>query len=395
MKNILIFDLETEGHHTDYLLSLIRYLAKTDMKNSYIIVTDSRFENHYHEFKEKYLQKSPDNLHIDYINSRDLEKSKLLPLKHRSLWEWELYIQKLKEHKASSGILMYFDLFQWGIFKGSKNEVPTAGILFRAKIGGNYQFGLTEKVKNKIAHYILQFSVKRAGIQKLFLLDKYAVKKYDEDLTNVSIMHLADPIMQFQKLQEYEKNQLRENFGITINQKVFLIFGFLDQRKGIEQVILALKGMPESEQKKITLLIAGPVALNLKEYISKIEDSTLHHFQLIIKNQEFRNEDIQHLFEISDLILALYQNHVGMSSVVVRAAISKKPIIAADYGMMGRYVTDHQLGHVVNPINTSQVKEVFSKFLSRDIIANEQNQSEVATANSADTFAASILSFNN
>lgn len=393
MSCILIFDLETEGHHSDYLLSLIQYLAKSDNGKTYVIVTDSRFETHYREFQTKYLTNSPRNFSIDYVNSRDLAISKQLPLKKRSLWEWELYIQKLREHNATSGILMYFDLFQWGIFKGTPNPIPTAGILFRAKIGGNYNFNLRDKIKNWIAHQILKSSLKRASINQLFLLDKYAIQKYGNDLKRIKITHLADPIMQFKELNRTEKDELKSLLSIKANQKVYLIFGFLDERKGIEQTINALQQMPIEEQSKITLLIAGPVALNFKSYVSTIDANKLA-FNIILKNQEFRNEDIQHLFEISDLILALYQNHVGMSSVVVRAAISRKPIIAANYGMMGRYVKDHKLGAVVDAANTKQIAHFFSDFLRGNIIADENLQSEVAKSNSADTFAETILSFN-
>ncbi len=393
MKTLLIFDLETSGHHTDYLLSILKFAA-LHKTQKLVFVCDRRFESSKIHFCEVYLKSQFEDFTFDYVESFELDTIKQWNIRKRSVWEWELYLQKLKQHKADAGILMYFDLFQWGMFKGSKNEIPTAGIIFRAKAGSNYQFGWLNSLKNKISFNILKQAVERAGVRRLFLLDKYAVNSFKEVFTGLSVSHIADPVMHFESLNEKDKQAYRQNLGIHEGRIVFLIFGFLDERKGVRHSIEALMQLPKVVQSKICLLIAGPIAVEIKNYLAEVSANNSFHFQLLIIEKEFRHEAIQHLFDISDLVLALYQQHVGMSSVVIRAAISKVPILASDYGMMGKYVMEHGLGMVTDSTDTHAILKSYLTFLEGGIPVDGESQKEVATRNSALEFAKELLSFN-
>jgi hypothetical protein len=91
---------------------------------------------------------------------------------------------------------------------------------------------------------------------------------------------------------------------------------------------------------------------------------------------------------VSDYILALYQKHIGMSGIMVRSAAAEKPLLANDFGLMGRIVPENELGIVVK----GDIQEKFKMLLSEDVkIGNPIKMKAFADLNRAENFAKVIL----
>jgi ethanolamine utilization protein EutP (predicted NTPase) len=101
-----------------------------------------------------------------------------------------------------------------------------------------------------------------------------------------------------------------------------------------------------------------------------------------------QDEDIQQYFEVSDYILALYAKHIGMSAIMVRAAAAHKPLLSHNFGLMGKIVTENQLGMIVNNDLAEKMEILLAK---NPKVGNERKMQQFAELNSAENYAKTIL----
>jgi glycosyltransferase involved in cell wall biosynthesis len=152
----------------------------------------------------------------------------------------------------------------------------------------------------------------------------------------------------------------------------------------------AIENLPRELSKKGCLLIIGNWEGNEKKlFDEKMKAiSQTSDFQIITNNKFIFEEEIQQYFEVSDYILALYQKHIGMSGIMVRSAVAQKPLLANDFGLMGKIVPENELGIVVN----GNIEEKFEMLLSKDVkIGNPSKMKAFADLNRAENFAKVIL----
>jgi glycosyltransferase involved in cell wall biosynthesis len=182
--------------------------------------------------------------------------------------------------------------------------------------------------------------------------------------------------------------------GIEPERKVLLLFGMIDRRKGIYPVLEALQQLLPTEQAQLALLLVGPLAEADRVAVTTAI-ATLHQassLQIVLRDQFIVDDAIQSYFAPADLVLALYQRHVGMSAILVRAAAAGKPVLASDYGLMGRIVAEHRLGLTVDSTQPYQIVEGLQAFLrnGQGAIFDEQTMAKFAQQNSAQHFAETI-----
>jgi glycosyltransferase involved in cell wall biosynthesis len=149
--------------------------------------------------------------------------------------------------------------------------------------------------------------------------------------------------------------------------------------------------MDSTDLKQIQLVLVGVIATDYQEKIEhlirELPDS------IIVKTvfEEVKGAKIQQYFELSDYVLALYQQHVGMSQIVIRAAISRKPLISSDYGLMGKLVNEKTLGITVDSTSSEEIAEAFTEVLKNGISFNEMSMKALANENSETAFTSTIF----
>ncbi len=100
--------------------------------------------------------------------------------------------------------------------------------------------------------------------------------------------------------------------------------------------------------------------------------------QMVRVFDEIKGRQIQVYFELSDYVLALYQNHIGMASVVVRAAVSGKPVLASDYGYLGHLVQTEQLGAVTDATSPDAIRGLLERILTEEIPYSKTKSAKVS-----------------
>jgi len=157
----------------------------------------------------------------------------------------------------------------------------------------------------------------------------------------------------------------------------------------------AIYHMPSHLWSKLCLLLVGAVeageSADIKTQIEKLRNDT--SVQIILRDEFIPAQEVQPFFRLADLILAPYQHHVGMSGILVRAAVAGKPVLASDYGLMGELTRRHILGYIVDSTKPKEIAKAISHFLTenREGVADTQKMARFAAQNTAEEFSQIIF----
>lgn len=383
-KTLLVFDTDMRGHHADYIAYLIDY-QQANASIGLIVVTDERLTN---RFEGQY--EGNKNLFFEGIPANEIVALHRNNIIRRSYEEWKLFCRFAKKYRPSHGLLMYFDVFQVGLIGTWSAPCSVSGVYFRPDFHYSTN-GWKARLNAFRKKWMLKQILKKTFVKALFSLDKSAVEIISKFGGNTKVLSISDPVKSFE-LSPQSVNDLRESLGLMAGRKTFLLFGFLDDRKGIEKLISALDLLEESDFEQIQIIIAGAIEASYRQKIEVLL-ATLPT-SVVIKTvfEEIKGADIQRYFAISDFVLALYQHHVGMSQILVRAAIAQKPLIASDFGLMGQIVNEKCLGITTDSSDPEAIATVIGTVLSGNIGRIDYAAMEViARENSEVSFAETIF----
>ena len=382
INRILLFDTITDGHHPDYLIHLIGFYSGNKDVELYVSTGES--------FKSQFdaRQKAEDNLWGDNVTFLPIPSDKLNSIHSKSIYlrsfiEWNLLVETAKEINASQVLLMYFDYYQMGILIGKKAPCPVSAIYFRPNFTENDN-GIYPQIKK----WMLSKVLKNGQIQNLFCLVHALVPYMEAQKTQTQIIPICDPIKQFQ-ISKSEIAEFKNKYKVPTDKKIFLNFGYLDDRKGMEVFIDACATLPKEALAKICLLLAGP----LPEYYEKIIEAKLAQvpdLEVIRCYGYLPAREVQICFEISDVVLILYQDFLNMSSVLIRAAMANKPTFATQTGMIGELVSKHNVGITVDATSVSEVSNELKAIINNGISYSEDNLKQLAEENSLNSFLSTI-----
>ena len=383
MKNrILLFDTITDGHHPDYLIHLIGFYSG-NQEVELFVATGESFKS---QFDER--QKAEDNPWGENVTFLPIPTDKLNSIHSKSIYlrsiiEWNLLVETAKEINASQVLLMYFDYYQLGIWIGKKAPCPVSAIYFRPNFAENDN-GIYPQIKK----WMLSKVLKSGQIQDLFCLVHALVPYMKGQKTQTQIIPICDPIKQFQ-ISKSETAEFKNKYKIPTDKKIFLNFGYLDDRKGMEVFIDACATLPIEALAKICLLLAGP----LPEYYEKIIEAKLDQvpeLEVIRCYGYLPAREVQICFEISDVVLILYQDFLNMSSVLIRSAMANKPNFATQTGMIGELVSKNNVGITVDATSVSEVASELNAIINNGISYSEDNLKQLAEENSLNSFLSTL-----
>ena len=382
LHRILLFDTITDGHHPDYLIHLIGFYSG-NQEVELFVATGESFKS---QFDER--QKAEDNPWGDNVTFMPIPTDKLnsihsKPIYLRSIIEWNMLVETAKEINASQVLLMYFDYYQLGILIGKKAPCPVSAIYFRPNFSENDN-GIYPQIKK----WMLSKVLKSGQIQNLFCLVHALVPYMEAQKTQTHIVLICDPVKQFE-VSSPEVAEFRNKFKIPTDKKIFLNFGYLDDRKGMEVFIDACATLPKEALAKICLMLAGPVP----EYYEKLIEAKLAQapaLEVIRCYGYLPAREVQICFEISDVVLILYQDFLNMSSVLIRAAMANKPTFATRTGMIGELVSRNNLGLIVDATSINEVAGDLTKIIQNGISYSKDNLKQLAEENSLYSFLSTI-----
>ena len=385
-KNILIFEPDASGHHSGYLYHLIINFLQNDYSYKLIILVSPDFFLKHPQIIQKTL--SPRVQWIKFSEKEFVEWKKPKSVFKRSVLEWDLFCQYAKKYNSVFGFFMYIDYLQLAVLTQPAPPCSISGILFRPTLVNYPANSWKERLNYWRKNIILRYFVKNKNLDSLFNLDPFATDYILKNWNTEKVKFLPDPVQLYPTTKT--KSEVKTSLGIDESKTVFLIFGFLDSRKGIADVMKAIGKISGETSQKGCLLIVGPWEENERKLFNiqlpKIQQTT--NFQIVVKDGFVKDEDIQQYFKVADYAFALYNKHFGMSAIMVRAAAAQKPLISSNFGLIGKIVVENELGITID----NDLKEKLEMLLNNEIsIGNKEKMRAFAELNQADNYAKVIL----
>jgi glycosyltransferase involved in cell wall biosynthesis len=350
-NQIGIFETSLGGHRGNYVRILIEALNEIGVQPN-LLLPESEIERpEYHEFlanMEDRLRLVPTSS-IQATDAKSVGKGRYLAL-----------TQSVKVLGLRHVYIPYADgLIQWlGYQRILRRVAPELrscaieGLLLR----GGFAYpsnSLLGSVKKRISlHLIL-----KAALQPLHRLDPRAYRYLrDRYGSRCGIIQQMPELLEIwgTTSKEVALKTLFPDFGERGLASLPLIAcpGLVDDRKGVDLLLesFAQGRIYESARLVLAGVHSDTIRLLLKtRYASLVESGSILTVDRFLTEEEFRS-----LFWMSQLICLPYPNHVGVSSIYLRAAALGKQILTSDRGWFEWAVPHYGIGTSVNVMDTSR-----------------------------------------
>ena len=406
---LLLFELDYRGHHPGYLQLLVQYWCEHKLPGHLDVLVSQKLAKKHPEIiglgnnqpRLKFIVIAPDE-QSKLFPSSELENSFMGRIK-RAFQEYQVLSKYTKILGTTHCFSMYLDTMLLRLALSNKLPCRFSCIYFRPIFHytnfANYTVANREKIwhwRDKVCLYRL---LKSSRLDTLFCLDPLAIKEINKLGKTNKAVHLPDPTQTYldeeSKLHLNQETQFKDSLGIEQTRKVFLLFGALSERKGVIPLLDAINLLPSELGSKICLLFVGSISKDFQEkfQVKSQQIAQSMPVQIINKFEYIPDRDIQKYFQISDVILAPYQRHIGMSGILVRAAAAQKPVLSSDFGLMGEMTRMYELGLTVDSSIPAQIVEGLCRFFQTEPsnLCNPSKMNQFAQMNQAEKFAQKIF----
>lgn len=399
-KRLLLFDLNHFGHHAGYIQYLVEYWKEHKPPGSLDILVTDTFTKLHQELVKMGAESESDKINFIAISPEEeaLVSAKNSPLKRAlsGFNEWKILCKYAAQLKTTSCLIMYFDSLQFPLFMRLLSPCFLSGIYFRPVFHYNSFAGFRPTLRERFwqlrDRLFLARILKHPQLKFLFCLDPFVVEHLGRFEGSVTSLKLPDPINIYEDYQA-KTEHLKKAWKIQPGRKIFLMFGAYRPRKGIEELLSAIELLPRESAEKFCLLLVGLIGdePTVKKRIDNIKQQL--PIKVVSHTDFVPEEEIQSYFQLSDVILAPYQRHIGMSGILIRAAAAQKPVLSSSYGLMGEIVKRYSLGIAVDTQIPTKITEGICQFVEKDIqdCGDISQMKNFAQQNMAEKFASTIF----
>ncbi len=355
----LITDLniKLDGHKFGFVQNIIDFLALKAYPHHFTFLVNRA---------EDFTLKDPGQPHITLLYLSDKEQETFRTEKRllkKSAIQWQLIQTCANRVKAGHVVLMELDLYQVAIGK-CRTSFDISGIWFRPHLRTESD---STSVKDMMKHklwmiqkdLLIRTALRNSRLKKVFVLNDEKVagemnKKYGQ-----RFFHLPDPVFDYTPEQGLN---IREHYNVERGRMIFLIFGYIDQRKNVLNIVEAMNALTGDEAARVCLLITGKFEPGFEE---KIREKAVpgHQYQLIMNDSFVSDGEMECLFGQSDVSLRMNVGFYGSSGIIGTAAKYNKPSIVSDFGIVAELTEQYGLGVLVNPHNIQAIKRKIRHYL--------------------------------
>jgi glycosyltransferase involved in cell wall biosynthesis len=353
----LITDLQIQldGHRLGFINNLMAYAATSTPQHEYLFITnrsqDFTLESPAPHIRVQTL-KQAEQQEIDAEN-KAVKKAHI---------EWEIICAYARAYQADRVIFMYLDSYQLEIGRNQDLPFKISGIWFSPysrmeaesdELKDRFQNFITKTRKK----FVMRWALKNPQLDKIFILNDEEMPKWlNKDVPR--FFTLADPYFVYPALPDYS---LRKTYNIPKDHLIFLQFGYMDERKNLENIVRAFNVLPSAQAEKSTLLLIGKFKPGFRSTVENIKSGP---YQMIVRDEFVSNEEMESSFAQSDVILRMNIRFFGSSGIIGVAAQHNKPVIASNTGVMAEIVEKYRLGMLVNPYAIDEIAAALSRFHS-------------------------------
>lgn len=400
-QRLVCFDLSIYGHHPHYILCLSKGWAQRLASGTLIFVVSPEFLQVHGDVVNQCCKLSRT---IQFIALSDAEQASLLPRTSglnrnlRNFQEWRLFAAYAEKLQADHSLMLYLDTCLLPMAAGLSFPCSFSGIYFRPTFHYHTFSAHAKTRRDQIQIWrekiILNRVLHHSQFKRLLSLDPFAPDHIFPP-KGVLVEPLADPINTSWQTTTVNL-KLRHELAIENDRTVFLLFGALTPRKGVYPLLDSLSLLPDSVGQKISLVLLGEANPQDQQRISTIVAKLRQQKQIqILERYEFVEEvELHQYIAMADVVLAPYQKHVGMSGILMQAALHEKPVLSSNYGLMGELVNRYGLGLGVESSSPNAIAQGLEKFVEtpEQIKIDRNKMAELVHQNSSVRFSEIALS---
>jgi glycosyltransferase involved in cell wall biosynthesis len=391
--HVLIIETALTGHHSGYL----ERIAGAYLKANYCVTVTVLQSDSKHPVIERI--KCNYGAGFNVVSLDDVQYKNALQssfgvfgreLALRSVFG-EIYRAVQQQKSVDYVFLPYLDycLYAIGLLGSPFGSTQWGGICMRPSFH-YFRYGvIAPKPKfASIKQSLFLKLLKNKSLKSVYTIDellhRFVVEAHPEWMHR--LQYVPDPA-EFKGNHTYES--ARRELGIPDDAIVILVYGAIDERKGLDVLVEALSRTDVS--KRLHLLVVGKLQESIQPLISSSMFCSLMKDGRCQVIDRFVDEDVQQMvFAAANLGWLGYSNHYTMSGVLILAALVGLPTIATRNGLIGWYTKKLNTSVTIEINDLSQVIRAL-KIQEENLVTIKKVNHELKILHSWDNLIATLV----
>lgn len=342
---ILILEPHATGHHASYL----RWLVQAMHQKGWSVVIATTEEALVHPELSAITAKFDNILVHTMRESPELSgvAANSRQLIRREFAYWRNFKRAVRDVRADGTpidliIVPYIDycFYALALLGAPFLDIPWCGISMRLSVD------ITRKAdraalpwKWRMARRLLGTS----GLRALFVINPSIAEippHWHMPKETARLRYLPDPA---QCVPAPSRAESRAKLGIAKDKVAILVFGSIDERKGIDSLISAVA--TQADLAAYLVILAGKQSSTMRRgLLASMYGNLLAQNRLIIIDRFVDDLELGMLLAASDVVWVGYRDHIYMSGVLVLAGKAGLPVVGTSEGEIGRLINRHEMG---------------------------------------------------
>jgi len=384
-REVLILEPDAEGHSQEWLQHLAEFVAADPTAAAICVAVPTPLCT---ALSRSMPAVAEGRIRFIALKPRELKLCTHRVLSIAAFARWWTMRRYLRRTGADAGFFLSLDLLclPFALGLGALGK-PVAGILFRPSVHygalGSYRPSSGERLRDLRKALLYRLMLHNPAVRAVLSLDPFfpthAVSHYSN---GDKVRALPDPAK-----PAIEVVESAVNIGdfVPPGRTGLLLFGYLTERKGPLTMLDALGLLPSRIAGRVAVLFAGRVDPAIRDGIDARCRALARgrpELWLRIEDRRLDHAELEALVARSDIVLAPYQRFVGSSGVLLWAARAGRPVLAQEFGLVGRLTRDHRLGVVADSSDPARL----AREIERMVMQGPQTFIDLS---SATTFASS------
>lgn len=363
-RRILVFEPDLEGHSQEWLQHLVDFVVADPRAPALSILAPA-------SLCEALARSQPPGApgRVGFIALSEAERQACgrRPLSLAAFARWWVMRRHVRQSGADLGFFLSLDLLTLPLaLRLGAHGRPLAGILFRPSVHyaalGNYRPAWSERLRDLRKDVLYRLALSNPAMRSILSLDPFfpfhARHHYRGGRKVEALPDPAHPAASGAAASPRE--------ALPPDRLTFLLFGYLTERKGPLVVLEALARLPDAVARRIGVLFAGRIDPAIRAEIER-RCAALATRQpglwLRVDDRRLDEGELDDLVVRSDVVLAPYQRFVGSSGVLLWAARAGRPVLAQDYGLVGRLTREHRLGATADSSDPAKLARAIERMV--------------------------------